>query len=43
MEQEEANEKILELGILLLLDSPPNLQFGIDNQQWRIGQKFKGS
>ncbi|CAD8212824.1 unnamed protein product [Paramecium pentaurelia] len=31
-----------QLGVLLLLDSPENLQFGIDNSQWIVGKKFKG-
>jgi len=27
---------------LLLLDSPTEMQFGIDNQYWKTGHKFKG-
>lgn len=42
MDKVNPNEKILEWGFLLLLDSPPELNFGIDNSEWRIGSKFKG-
>ena len=36
------NSKIHEWGFLLLLDSPPGLQFGIDNQFWETGPLFQG-
>jgi A1 cistron-splicing factor AAR2 len=29
-------------GTLLLLNSPEEMEFGIDNQCWKIGKKFKG-
>ena len=29
-------------GSLLLLDAPKDMQFGINNQFWQIGPKFKG-
>ena len=29
-------------GFLLLLDAPAEMRFGIDNQFWQIGPKFKG-
>jgi A1 cistron-splicing factor AAR2 len=28
--------------VLLLLDCPNGLEFGIDNISWKIGNKFKG-
>ena len=28
--------------MLLLLDSPSRLRFGIDNISWEVGHKFKG-
>ncbi len=28
--------------MLLLLDVPQNIQFGIDNTFWKTGNKFKG-
>lgn len=31
-----------KLGSLLLLDCPKDALFGIDNQQWHTGPKFKG-
>lgn len=30
------------MGVLLLLDCPNGLEFGIDNMSWKIGNKFKG-
>ena len=42
MEQTFANEKISEMGFLLLLNAPQQMQFGIDNQYWTIGHLFKG-
>lgn len=30
------------MGILLLLDAPAGLEFGIDNISWQVGSKFKG-
>lgn len=30
------------MGVLLLLDCPSGLEFGIDNISWQIGPKFKG-
>jgi len=29
-------------GVLLLLNSPSKMQFGIDNSKWKIGDKFMG-
>lgn len=29
-------------GILLVLDVPENLEFGLDYQSWHIGPRFKG-
>lgn len=40
--QENANLNIQKMGILVMLDTPPNLQLGIDNTIWTVGQKFKG-
>lgn len=31
-----------QMGVLLLLDSPEFLEFGIDNITWQVGTKFKG-
>ena len=42
MEQDSANKLINVLGSLLLLDAPKALEFGIDNQYWRTGPRFKG-
>lgn len=30
------------MGVLLLLDAPAQLEFGIDNITWQVGSKFKG-
>ena len=30
------------MGFVLLLNAPPNMQFGIDNQFWTTGPLFKG-
>lgn len=30
------------MGVMLMLDSPEGLEFGIDNITWKIGSKFKG-
>lgn len=42
MIQENINEAFSKLGVLLLLDCPEGLEFGIDNISWKIGNKFKG-
>lgn len=42
MEQNLANEKYKEWGVLILLNSPENIEFGIDNIVWKTGNKFKG-
>ncbi|KAM3127102.1 hypothetical protein pb186bvf_020780 [Paramecium bursaria] len=42
MNQEEANLKIHQLGVLILLELPEKIQFGIDNSQWTIGKRFQG-
>lgn len=42
MNPEEATDKFLQWGVLLLLDSPKGLEFGIDNTIWKTGTKFKG-
>lgn len=39
---ENVNERFEKLGVLLLLDSPEGLEFGIDNISWKVGSKFKG-
>lgn len=31
-----------QMGVLLLLDAPPQIEFGIDNISWQVGSKFKG-
>ena len=31
-----------KLGAILLLNAPEDMEFGIDNQYWKIGPKFKG-
>lgn len=30
------------MGVLVLLEAPEAIQFGIDNSTWVIGRKFKG-
>ena len=40
--QNFANQNIKKLGFLLFLNVPEEMQFGIDNQFWTIGPKFKG-
>ena len=40
--EEEATAAFGEMGVLLILDAPQGLQFGIDNMSWKIGNKFKG-
>ena len=42
MDQQFANQKICEMGFLLLLNSPKHMQFGIDNQYWTTGHQFMG-
>ena len=39
---QEITTQFHQLGVLLLLDAPENLEFGIDNISWRVGHKFKG-
>ena len=39
---EDWEGKLKKTGSLLLLDAPKHLQFGIDNQEWTVGDKFKG-
>lgn len=40
--QEFAKQNIHRFGFLLLLDCPRKMRFSIDNQEWRINDKFKG-
>lgn len=40
--EESTTEKFNNMGVLLLLDCPEGLEFGIDNISWQIGNKFKG-
>ena len=40
--QEFANEKVKQMGFLLLLNAPEGMQFGIDNQYWQTGPRFSG-
>eukprot|EP01017_Pseudomicrothorax_dubius_P002582 TRINITY_DN10135_c0_g1_i2.p1 TRINITY_DN10135_c0_g1~~TRINITY_DN10135_c0_g1_i2.p1 ORF type:complete len:199 (+),score=41.25 TRINITY_DN10135_c0_g1_i2:54-650(+) len=35
-------EDLESSAILLMLDAPEGLQFGIDNSAWEVGPKFKG-
>lgn len=42
MISENVNESFEKMGVLLMLDSPEGLEFGIDNITWKIGSKFKG-
>ncbi|KAI9312390.1 A1 cistron-splicing factor [Dichotomocladium elegans] len=42
MDQQTANALFEAGGILLFLDAPPNLEFGIDYNAWSIGPLFKG-
>ncbi len=42
MEPEAANKLVDEWGVLLLLNTPKDMQFGIDHQSWQVGTKFKG-
>lgn len=42
MDQDEANRRYKEWGVLLLLDAPEEIELGIDNTSWKIGHKFKG-
>lgn len=39
---EEVTAKFHQMGVLLLLDAPAQLEFGIDNISWQVGSKFKG-
>jgi len=41
-ETDNVNDIFHSQGVLLLLDSPEGLEFGIDNISWKIGVKFKG-
>ncbi|KAJ3024274.1 a1-alpha2 repression [Thoreauomyces humboldtii] len=42
MDQNTANE-LFEVGaVLLFLDAPPNMEFGVDCYSWKTGPKFKG-
>ena len=34
---------ISKLGIILILDAPEKMQFGLDNTYWNTGDKFKGA
>ena len=38
----QINENFHKMGVLLFLDAPLHLQFGIDNITWTVGDKFKG-
>jgi A1 cistron-splicing factor AAR2 len=42
MKDEGINDKFHSMGVLLLLDCPDGLEFGIDNIAWKTGTKFKG-
>ncbi|CAO3676457.1 unnamed protein product [Umbelopsis vinacea] len=42
MDQETANVLFNKGGILLFLDAPENLEFGIDYNAWNTGPLFKG-
>ncbi|KAL4460384.1 hypothetical protein ABPG74_000135 [Tetrahymena malaccensis] len=42
MTLEEAQQKFHQWGVLLLLDAPAGIEFGIDNTSWKVGNKFKG-
>lgn len=42
MMNEEATKNFHLMGVLLMLDAPSGLEFGIDNISWKIGSKFKG-
>ncbi len=41
-ENTNINEMFDRLGVLLMLDAPEGLEFGIDNISWVTGNKFKG-
>jgi A1 cistron-splicing factor AAR2 len=42
LDQETAKKLFDAGGIVLMLNSPSNLEFGIDCQSWKCGPKFKG-
>ena len=42
MINEEVTKNFHAMGVLLMLDAPSGLEFGIDNISWKIGSKFKG-
>ncbi|KAJ1918046.1 hypothetical protein IWQ60_007608 [Tieghemiomyces parasiticus] len=42
MNQQAANHLFEKGGILLFLDAPADLDFGIDTTMWRTGPRFKG-
>lgn len=42
MDQETALKLFYNASILIFLDAPKNLHFGVDYKSWQIGPKFKG-
>lgn len=42
MDPETAKKYINKLGVLLCLDVPLGVEFGIDYMLWEVGEKFKG-
>ncbi|KAJ1675837.1 hypothetical protein EV182_000472 [Spiromyces aspiralis] len=42
LDQDAADELFSKLGILMFLDAPKKLEFGIDMNTWEIGPLFKG-
>jgi len=42
MDQETAQKLFYNAAIMVFLDAPKQLHFGIDYKSWQIGPKFKG-
>lgn len=42
MDVETAKKLIFEYGFIVLLNSPPGIEVGIDNTSWKTGSLFKG-
>jgi len=42
MDQETAQKLFYNAAIMVFLDAPKALHFGIDYKSWQIGPKFKG-
>ncbi|EGR34586.1 hypothetical protein IMG5_006470 [Ichthyophthirius multifiliis] len=39
---DEITQAFHDLGVLLLLENPQGIHFGIDNTIWKVSEKFKG-